>query len=427
MSHKIYVRIVCTVVALLAVWLPAPARDTMTGIFNESVRTLQITGADGDIFVLPAVGLDSDGDALQISFDHISDTEQYLRWRLVRCEADWTPSTISENEWLNGFNESRIEQAEHSDATTVRYVHYSFCFPAPDLRPTLSGNYLIEVYPDDNPDNVWLQARVMVSEQSAPVSIGVTSQTDIDCNGGHQQLSVAVNTDHANVDNPFNDLKVMVSQNSRPDSEVTLRHPLRMSGRTAVYENLPALIFEAGNEYRRFETSNVNHPGMNVADIGYYAPYYHFTLQPDESRAYGAHVYDQTQNGRFMVREYNSASSHVAADYVVVHFTLDADVPAGTRLFLDGDFTQRRFGPESEMVFNRSTDRYEKAMLLKQGHYNYQYLAVPPGAGARAYTAPVEGNYYPTINEYTVKVYARGPMERTDRLIGISRIKSNEN
>ena len=413
------------ILALLLTLVPMRAQklvDTMTGIFNERVKTLQVTGPNGDIFAPPVVVLGAN-DWLNISFDHLDEDRQYLRWRVARCDANWQPSQLVESEYLDGFNESLIEQYDFSNATTVHYVHYDFQFPNEDIRPRLSGNYLIQVYPENDPEDVWLQQRVMVSEQSAPISAQVTTRTDIDYNAEHQQLSVAVDVERAGVDDPFNDLRVVIQQNGRGDNEVAVRRPMRMSGRTAIFEHDRALIFEAGNEYRRFEDSNVNYPGMGIADIYFFEPYYHFDVYADEPRNEDAYVYDQTQQGRFVVREYNSDNSELDADYAVVHFALEMPEQPGTRIFLDGDFTQRRFNPESQMFFNNQTGRYEKAMLLKQGHYNYQYLAVPPGA-SKGTTATVEGNHYQTINEYLIKVYARGPLDRTDRLIGVSRIST---
>ena len=160
---------------------------------------------------------------------------------------------------------------------------------------------------------------------------------------------------------------------------------------------------------------------MRVDGIEKFEPYYHFILMVDEPRAEESYLFDSTQNGRFVVREYNSSESQLEADYVVVHFALDSPELPGTMIFLDGDFTSRRFDAESRMQYNATTGRYERALLLKQGHYNYQYLAVPPGA-RRGYTAPIEGDKYQTVNEYLIKVYARGTLDRTDRLIGVSRI-----
>ena len=396
-----------------------PITDTMNGIFNERVRTVQVT-AGGDIFALPVVMLGSN-DFLDISFDVLHEDRDYLRYRVVRCDANWQPSQIAETEWLRGFNESIIEDYRFSNATTVHYVHYQFQFPNADIFPTLSGNYLIQVYGEDDPEDVWFQQRVMISEQTAPISAIITSRTDVDYNREHQQLEVAVDFERANVSDPFNDLKVMISQNGRADNEVGLRQPLRITGKKAIYEHQKPLIFEAGNEYRRFEVSNVNYPGMGVEHIGYYEPYYHFSLMADESRAGEQYLYDQTQNGRFVVREFSSNDSDVDADYVVVHFSLDYPELPGHMIFLDGDFTQRRFDQGSQMFFNASSGRYEKALLLKQGHYNYQYLVVAPG-GSSGKTSIIEGDKYQTVNEYLIKVYTRGALDRTDRLIGVTRL-----
>ena len=395
------------------------AVDTMTALLRDDVRTLRTQVGD-DLFALPMAVLGS-GDAVTVSFDHLSEDREFLRYRVVRCDANWQPSTVAETEYLDGFNESIIENYEYSRATTVHYVHYDFDFPNEDISPSLSGNYLLEVYSEDDPETPWLRQRVMLSEQSAPISVAVTSRTDIDYNDAHQQVSVSVDTERAAVADPFNDLTVMVSQNGRGDNEVALKQPLRMSGTTAIYEHRDPLIFEAGNEYRRMEVSNVHYPGMGVEVIDYYYPYYHFTLYTDQSRAGESYTYDSTQHGRFFVREYNSSESDIEADYVVVHFALDYPELPGTMIFLDGDMTQRRFDSSSIMTYNEAEERYEKALLLKQGAYNYQYLAVTPGAN-RGTTSIIEGNKYQTVNEYVVKVYARGPLDRTDRLIGVTSV-----
>lgn len=408
-------------ISLIVVAATVEARDTMDGIFNEHVKTVRIA-VDGDYFA-PPVAIMGTGSQLNVSFDHISDDREFLRYRVVRCDADWRPSTISENQWLDGFNESQIENYDYSRATTVHYVHYSFDFPNEDINPSLSGNYLIEVYPEDDPEDVWFARRVMLSEQCAPVSAQVTTRTDVDYNRSHQQLSVAVDTERASVSDPFNDITVMIAQNGRRDNEVALRQPLRMSGTTSIYEHRDPLIFEAGNEYRRMEVADVNYPGMGVEEIAWAEPYYHFKLFTDAPRAGESYVYDSTQHGRYFIRQYNADDSDLDADYVVVHFSLDMPEQPGLMVFLDGDFTSRRFDPESIMNYNPATGLYEKVLLLKQGAYNYQYLTVLPG-GRRGFTAPVEGDNYQTSNEYLIKVYSRGPLDRTDRLIGVTQIDS---
>lgn len=389
--------------------------DTMTGIFDEKFRSLQVRVA-GFPFAPPIITLFSD-DCIEISFDELADSRSYLRYQLIHCNADWKPSGLVESEYLEGFNFGNIEDWDYSRTTRVNYIHYNIILPNPDMQFTVSGNYLLQVYREDDPDTILLQARFMVSEATALVSGDVLSVTDIDYNDAHQQVSVAVDATNSHVEDIFNDLMVYVSQNGRLDNEVMVRQPLRTSGKTAIYEHLRPLIFKAGNEYRRMEIVSRHYPGMGVANIDYYDPYFHATLLTDLPRSEDRYSYDQTQHGRFFIREYNSDRSDLEADYFVTHFTLDLPEQPECNIFLDGDFVNRRFDPASIMTYNRASGLYEKTLLLKQGAYNYQYLLVCPGARSGD-TAPIEGDRFQTCNEYTVKVYHRRRGERYDRLIG---------
>ncbi len=398
--------------ALIAAARPV---DTMTGVFSERIKSLQVR-LEGDDFAMPIAVLNTP-DRITISFDHLDEDREYFRYSLTHCNASWQPSGLVDSEFLDGFNEGTIDDYDFSRGTTVHYVHYSLTIPNEQVSPTISGNYLLKIYPESDPDSILLQCRFMMSEDIAPVALQASAQTDIDYNRSHQQLSIIVDTERANIEDPFNDLLIVANQNGRLDSEVAIRQPLRMQGRRVIYEHQPQLIFEAGNEYRRFEAVSDTYPGMGVENIEYFSPYYHYTLYTDEPRNEDNYSYDQTQHGRYFVRNYNSSSSDTEADYGVVHFSLDIPEMPGAMIFLDGDFVQRRFDDNSRLQFNYATGRYERSMLLKQGAYNYRYLVVPPGA-RRGYTDRIEGDKYQTVNEYNVRVYTRRRGERYDRLIG---------
>lgn len=406
--------------AVFAVLSSAARDDTMTGRFDERIRTLRVS-PDGNPYGPPVLVLGSQ-DRLVFSFDELAEDRSYFRYRIIHCTADWRHSDLVGSEYLPGFNEAPVDDYELSRSTTVHYVNYRIVIPNNEMAPLISGNYLLQVYREDDPECTVAQWRFMVSEQTAPVSATLTSRTDRDYNDRHQQLQLTVDAEGLDGIDIFNDLIVVVSQNGRCDNETALRHPLRLSGRKAVYEHQPELIFEAGNEYRRFETVSVNNPSMRVAGVTYFQPYYHHILETDASRADAPYSYDEDQDGRFVVREYNSTESDVEADYTVVHFSLDYPETPGMMIFVDGDLTDRRFDDSALMKYNRETGRYETAMLLKQGAYNYQYLAVPPGA-RRGYTSYIEGDKYQTVNRYTVRVYVSEPHARYDRLVGVAVIK----
>lgn len=409
-------RFLILTILLSVVSVAVAAVDTGTGIFDERIRTLEVRSVNDRLTTgVPMIVLGT-ADGIDIEFDVLADERDYLRYEIVHCNANWQPSQLSYIEYLDGFNEGIIDDYAYSSATTVPYVHYRISIPNPELSPRLSGNYYVRIYDESDPDRTLVRARFVVSEQSAPISVFATSRTDVDYNRSHQQLEVTVDCERAPVADLFNDGVLIIEQNGRADNAVALNHPLRVSGRKMIFEHQNDLIFEAGNEYRRFETISNQWNGMGVEAIEYHAPYYNYYLYPDEPRAATQYLYDQTLKGGFVVREYNSDNSAIDADYVVVHFALEIPELTDADVYIDSDIFGRQFSPETRMVYNRATGRYERAMLMKQGAYSYQYLTVAHGAD-RGHATRIEGDKYQTSNQYTLSLYTRVPGERYDRLV----------
>lgn len=407
-------------VVMSAVMLVGAARDTSTRTFNPRFRSLQVWVNDNDQ-APPVLFLDGH-DRLTVSFDELAEERSYLRCMLTHCNAQWQPDGLVANEYLDGFNDCQVEDFDYSRGTTVHYVNYSISIPNEYMRPTISGNYLLEVYEDGTPDDILLQVRFYVVEGGVDVAGGYSGATDIDHRTAHQQLSIMVDGgDELSLDDLSNRLSLVVVQNGRTDNSVTIDKPQYITGNTARFDHLSPLIFAGGNEYRRFETVAINSLSMNVEGMEYVHPFYHAQLRTDYPRASEGYAYDMTQHGRYRVREQNSADSRVEADYVMTHFTLATPPLQGYDIYVDGDLTQRRFDAGSRMNYDYEAGVYRMATLLKQGSYNYQYVAVPKGTST-GLTRPIEGDFYQTDNEYLVLVYYKIPGARYDRLIGVALI-----
>lgn len=404
------------VMALVA--LAGEPVDTHTRVFDSSFKSLQVR-LEGNDFFPPILTWGNDGERIVVSFDELKDDRSYLRYTLVHCDADWQPSEgLVDSEFVDGFNYADVEDYEFSSGTFSQFVHYRFSLPNEQMRPLLSGNYLVRVYREEDPEDVVLQARFMVSENAVMVPVEVTSRTDVDYNEAHQQLSVKVNTRNYRVQDMYRDLKLRVTQNLRPDTEVALSSPMMVNGNVAVFERDKRLIFAAGNEFRRIETVATNYRTMGVEAVEYHHPFYHATLRTDEPRCDEPYLYDRTQNGRYFIRNAEADNSASCADYIVTHFTLNTGGPVrGGRIYLSGEFTHYLYTPATLMKYDAATGCYLCDMMLKQGAYNYEYLFVPDGSEV-GQTATIEGDKYQTVNEYLVRVYHRQPGERYDRLIG---------
>lgn len=394
--------------------------DTGQQIFKSNVRSLAISNPDN--FMAPPVLRMRTNDRLDINFDLIGDQHEYLRYRLIHCNADWQPSRLMESEYLDGFNEVNIEDYAYSSNTYIHYINYNITLPDPALPILASGNYLLQVFPESDPDDTWLQVRFSVSEELSVIKGGMTTRTDKGVNTDYQQLFFNVDIGSIPNFNPYQDMGVILTQNNRPETAKVVMHPMRVQGNTAVFEHDPNLIFEAGNEYRRFETVRTDYPGMHVEAVDYVNNIWNAWLKEDSSRKYRVYSYDSTQHGRFKIDEYNSSDPNLGADYVLVHFTLDPGERQYGQIYVDGDFTNHRFDESNLMKYDWNDGLYHASIPLKQGSYNYQYVVIPDNGGIPS-SKYIEGNKYETQNEYLIQVFINTPGSRADRLIGTATIQ----
>ncbi|MDE5869341.1 MAG: DUF5103 domain-containing protein [Muribaculaceae bacterium] len=378
-----------------------------------------------DNFMSPVLIRLGTDDKIIITFDEIGENYSDLAYRLLHCNSDWNVSNLVESEYLDGFNTADIDDYAYSSNTFIHYVNYRIEMPAPGMQPLVSGNYLLQVYERNEPDVVLLQTRFRVVEPVTSIAGSVSSRTDRGVNDRWQQLMLSVTGEEIERCNPYQDLKIEIDQNNRKSTSRFLRPPLRVEGKTVVYEHQPELLFPASNEYRRFESVSTQFPGMNVDSTKYSGSNYHSWIKTDYPRSDHNYEYDRTQHGRFLVREYNATDSDIGADYITVHFFLDTPEYIGQDIYIEGEFTYNRFGRFNKMEYNGMAGGYELSIPLKQGAYNYQYVSIPKGENRMDSTSLIEGDKYETENEYNVYVYLRRPGDRYDRLIGHQTFISN--
>ena len=431
-----WIRFAAVAMALTSGLSKASAEVETTAIFEPMLRSLTVTCND-NLMETPVISLDG-RDRLVFSFDEISDDRRYLRCRLLHCDADWQPSRLVESEYADGFNYDEIEDFGFSRNTYIHYVNYRYELGGEEsrLRPLVSGNYVWQVYDEDDPDRVLLQARFRVSEDQCMVSAAADGRTDRGFNDEWQQLELSVIGDRKVIPNPYTDIFVDIEQNSRPDTSRRIPHPTRVEGERAIYEHLPALIFPAGNEYRRFETVRADYNGMGVDSVAHDGVMYHASLKMDEPRVNRAYIYDSTQHGRYKIDEYNATDPDLGADYIMTHFSLDFPEIMDGDIYVEGELALRGTAEVNRMKYDRDAGIYRLDIPLKQGSYNYQYVvrskdATPAEvniggamAGVAADASLIEGNHYETLNEYNIYVYLRQPGSRYDRLLGHATVQA---
>ena len=371
----------------------------------------------------PCIPLDGSR-SIDISFDDLAEDYTQYAYNIVHCNSDWTPSSITQMEYMNGFQGLPVENYDNAIGTTTSYIHYHFSLPNDDVQFKLSGNYAVQIYKEEAPDEILLTACFSVVEELVGITGEINGNTDIDTHMNHQQINFTINTRDLKIPYPKTDLKIRISQNNRLDNIVDKMSPMRIQGKEIGYEHNRELIFPAGNEYRRLEFLSNRYNGMHIEKINFHNPYYNVTVKTDEQRNKSPYHYDQDQNGRIFINCSDSNDPHTEADYFILHFRLECDpLPEGS-VYINSEAFNYILDERSKMGYNFDHHCYEKAVLMKQGHYNYQYLYIPKN-GTKGMTAPLEGDFYQTQNEYSIYVYYRPSGARYDRLIGMSVLKNN--
>ena len=391
-----------------------------TQIFYPNVKTLQV-GLTGEKMGLPIMKLNS-SDVLQISFDEMSHEAHSFSYKVLHCNADWTPSTINTNEYLNGFTTGNITDYVTSINTTYLYTHYTFLLPNNDLNFKISGNYVVIIYEDNQADKPIAQACFSVVEPRIVVTATIRGNTDSELSGKSQQLDFDVLLNGYSVRDPGSEIKVVVRQNNRIDNQVTDIKPTYLSGSKLSYINNGALIFEGGNEYHRFDISSVYAAGEGVDFIKYIQPHYDAFLVKDKIRTSRFYSSEKDVNGKFVINMQEGQDDNTEADYMTVHFNLPAKQPfLDGQLYLGGEFNYNQLNDAARMKYDNDAESYTQAVLLKQGGYNYQYWFVPKGQ-RKGSAERVEGSYWQSNNEYTIYVYHRPWGERYDKLICVKTV-----
>ena len=401
---------------VLTIGMVGFCRTVKDTVCNPAVKTIVLTRAEVELSQ-PILRL-GDQDRLLLQFDVLGDESRYYSYRIQHCSHDWQVDDLAVSEYLNGFETSSIGNSRNSFTTRQPYVHYWETIPNDMTEFTASGNYLLTVYDDENPDSVLFARRFYVYEVQANLQAEVGQVLGSDGKDCNQNVSVYVTPPKGQYfNNPTLYYHMYVRQNGRAD--LCRELPLHsVKGNELHYKWKDENVFGGGNVFRFFDISNINIPMYTTARLEIFAGEYIAYLKPEEDRSRKNYVYREGLNGQFKISADNRNDATVEADYVWVNFALPMAVPRMDGVFhIVGDFAGWDFTDSNLMQWQPQMKAYTMRMLVKQGYYSYQIVFVPAGK-KEGLTSVVEGDFFESRNDYYIFLYQHTPADRFDRLIG---------
>ncbi|MEM9986102.1 MAG: type IX secretion system plug protein domain-containing protein [Bacteroidota bacterium] len=345
---------------------------------------------------------------------------------IISCDARWRPSGMVPIEFYDGFTNQRIGDFQRSATfTKIPYVHYWYAFPGENESFKRSGNYLLKVYRNNDPNDVVITRRFVVVEQMVPIRPLNGAENWI--RQEFQQFSFEVFPRNIETFNPAQDLQITVLQNFRWDNALTLRSPRFQNQQSLEYAVNVNLDYQSGQEFRRHELETVRLISMSVQDIEERENIFEAFLFPDEPQGIARFGNRLDRNGSYAFRVMEYEQPDLEAEYIRNYFSLKTKGPRpeGEEVYVFGELTDWQCLPEFRMDWNASTQRYETDVLLKQGIYDYQYVVKGP-LHPVANPTPLEGRRRDTENFYSAMVYFRTPGDRAERIVGFQPINYRE-
>jgi len=396
--------------------------DYTTRSYDDDIRTI-IMHTTASELEPPVINLNG-SEQLILRFDDLRNDIRDLYYTYEHCTYDWKSSDLLEMDYLDGYTSDFLANYDFSFNTVQPYVHYELTFPNNRINITRSGNYIIKVYEDDDPEKVILTARFMVVEPITSINMEVMPTRVVSERDYRQDVDLEVNLKNLETMNPYSEIELVVRQNFRWDNAIWNLKPSFVKDNVLIYDYQGKLTFDGTNEFRMFDAKSARYRSDKVSDVDLLEDGYHVYLSPDPLRGFMNYSFNPDINGRYLIKNDDMSDPHLESDYFTIHFTVPVDAPLGNGdLYVFGQLSNWKMKKEFRMKYNPEDLTYELSIPLKQGLYNYQYLWQSKNRNTGS-TDRTEGNHSEAENEYMVLVYFKDRSSFSHRLVGY-KLKSN--
>jgi hypothetical protein len=356
------------------------------------------------------------GDAFDFQFDDLFGNEADYYYEITHCDYNWVPSNIPKSDYLQGFDSQKIQEYKNSFNTLQSYSHYTLSIPNQYSRLLLSGNYVLSILNSDK--EVVLKRHFILYEEIVRVPLRIKKARTVNNLYSKHNLDFEIIGDNFLFQNPTERLKVVLLQNGKFNTAIKNIPSQYVIGNTFVYKYDKETQFWAGNEFLNFDSKDIRYANNYISYVNSDNDMYNSHLYTNNDRTNLPYTNLTDINGNFKEQIINGINPKIESDYSWVYFSLSApSFMLNKNIYVAGMFNNYSTAPEYKMDYNAKTALYEKAILIKQGFVNYQYLVVD-NKGIVDQENAIDGNFYQTENDYSVLVYYKGNADRYEKVIG---------
>lgn len=387
-------------------------------IYMPNIKTVMLFKT-GDQLSIPIINLNGN-DRLELHFDDMDADVKNYYFTYQLCNYDWQPVNVGTFDFIKGFSQNRISKYRFSSLALTRYTHYSAVLPQNNSYLTRSGNYILKVYLNGDTSQVAFTKRLMVVDSKAAVLGKVTQPFAPEYFHTYQKVQFNVDVKGIQSFNAPQQIHVVVLQNYRWDNAIMDLKPAFIRGSNMEFNSETSGIFPGGKEWRWLDLRDFHLQSDRVLTADYNKNSTEIYLRPDIPLSGERYVYYRDLNGKRSIEAIRGVNPYFEGDYATVNFSFLA--PNGEEytnkdIYLYGQLTNYEYTDSLRLKYDVTKRKYETHLLMKQGFYDYTYVAVDKNDPS--IHESLDGNYYETENVYTILVYYRSFTGRSDELIGV--------
>jgi hypothetical protein len=387
------------------------------------IHTVQLFPS-GNQLAYPVYSLQNGG-KLALEFDDLDGGFKNYYYTFQLCDYQWKPANLNAFDYIKGFTQQKISNYRFSTIAFKRYTHYQVLFPESNMLPTRSGNYLIKVFLDGDTSKTVFSKPFLVLDSKSGISAQVVQPFTPQKYNTHQRIRFTANIKDINSFSPAQQVKAVILQNNRWDNAQISIPPTYVRGNSLEYNSEQVGVFPGGKEWRWLDLRSFRLFSDRVAEGKYGPDTAALFLKTDQDRSTVRYMYYSDFNGMYQLENWDNVNPFWQSDYARIRFSFRTNEGGpfrGKDLYLIGGFTDYQLLDKWKLQYDAVADLYWLDVPMKQGFYNYSYLAVDRNNPADR--QQLDGDYWETENLYTILIYYKSLTDRNDQLIGMTTIRS---
>ncbi|MEE2953980.1 MAG: DUF5103 domain-containing protein [Bacteroidota bacterium] len=388
-------------------------------IFEKNINTVLLYRQNQPLS-LPIINLNTN-DKLTMSFDDLDEKNKNYYFKIIHCDKDWKRSNLFKSQYTQGFSREYIKNYQRSFSTLQKYIHYRFDFPTENMRPLISGNYVLQIYLNDT---LRINKRFFVLDKQVNITANTKRATSIKNRNTKHEIDFIVNHSHFIITDPYSEINVVIKQNNQDYDAKKRIKPTFIRNNELIYNYENENMFNGNNEFRHFNIKDLKYHSDQVNNIILDSIHNYVKLIPDIARPFKRYLIKPDINGKFDILNQNDLNKLIETDYCWVYFYLPMEEICNYgEIYIIGELTNWQVQEKFKLKYNLNTKLYETSVLLKQGYYNYHY-ALNDTILNKIDVSYIEGTHYETKNDYYIYVYYKKSTDEYDQLIGLLKTSS---